>query len=356
MKLMTRVLVVDDSPVFCRFLSAALGEDPDLNVVGTAFNAYEARDAIVKLQPDVLTLDVNMPRMNGIEFLEKLMPQYPIPVVMVSSETRAGHESTLRALEAGAVDFVEKPSCGTPQSKQHMVAALRTKLKIASKADVTHWKKKWDWRKVASINPQSNTNSEKKVIVIGASTGGTDALRKVICGLPRGTPGVVVVQHMPPGFSAVFAERLNQQAQMLVKEAQEGDKVRPGQVLIAPGGYQTRLKGLPNGRLATTIKKGPLVCGHQPSVEVLMQSAAECAGSNAVGVMLTGMGNDGAEGMAAMRRAGARTIAQSEDSCVVFGMPREAQKAGGVERMVHLQEISANILRLIQSVQYRRVA
>lgn len=355
MKNVTRVLVVDDSLVFCRFLATALAQDPALHVVGTAHNAYEARDAIVKLGPDVLTLDVNMPRMDGIQFLEKLMPQYPLPVVMVSSETRNGDESTLRALEAGAVDFIHKPSTSTGRSADNMVSALRTKLKIAAKADVSHWKEKWNWRKVRSINPTSNVDFEKKVIIIGASTGGTDAIRKVVCGLPRQCPGIVIVQHMPPGFSTVFAERLNQQAQMLVKEAEEGDKVRPGQILIAPGGQQTRLKTLPGGRLCVTIRKEGLICGHEPSVEALMQSAAQHAGSNAVGVMLTGMGNDGATGMAAMRKAGARTIAQNQASCVVYGMPREAHNAGGVEALLHLEDIAPTIVRLVESIRYRKV-
>lgn len=356
MKSQTRILVVDDSPFFCRFLSKALEADPALKVVGVAFNAYEARDAIVKLKPDVMTLDIHMPRMNGIEFLEKLMPQYPIPVVMVSSETQEGHESTLRALEAGAVDFIHKPRIESGNQTPHMVASLQTKVKIAAKADVSHWKTKWNWRKYSGSNIGPNQNIEKKVIIIGASTGGTDAVRKVVVGLPRNTPGIVVVQHMPAGFSAVFADRLNQEAQMMVKEAKPEDMVQPGQILIAPGGFQTSLKALPGGRFATTVRRGQLVCGHQPSVEVLMQSAARFAGSNAVGVMLTGMGNDGATGMAAMRKAGARTIAQDQASCVVFGMPREAHKAGGVESFVPLDQIAPTILKLVHSIQYKKVA
>lgn len=356
MKHQTRILIVDDSPFFCRFLSKALEGDPSLKVVGVAFNAYEARDAIVKLKPDVMTLDINMPRMNGIEFLEKLMPQYPIPVVMVSSETQQGHESTIRALEAGAVDFIHKPNVESGNNAPHMVASLRTKIKIAAKADVSHWKTKWNWRKYATNSFGSGNDIEKKIVIIGASTGGTDAVRKVVVGLPRNTPGIVIVQHMPAGFSEVFADRLNQEAQMMVKEAKTDDKVRPGQILIAPGGFQTSLKGLPGGRFATCVRKGALVCGHQPSVEVLMQSAARLAGSNAVGVMLTGMGNDGATGMAAMRQAGARTIAQDQASCVVFGMPREAHKAGGVESFVPLDKIAPTILKLIHAIQYKRVA
>lgn len=351
----TKVLIVDDSIFVRNILTSKLSEDPDIEVVAAVDDAYSARDAIVNLEPDVITLDVRMPKMDGVEFLQKLMPQFPIPVVMVSAYTQAGKDTTLKALEAGAIDFVPKPSSLGGTSLDNMIIELRTKIKIAAKADVSHWKEKWNWRKIAAHRPPSLEGFEKKVIVIGASTGGTDAIRRVICQLPRTTPGIVIVQHMPPGFTQLYADRLNQQAQMLVKEASDGDKVRPGQVLIAPGGKQMRLRPLPAGRYAVSCREESLVCGHQPSVEVLMQSAARCVGPNAVGVMLTGMGADGAQGMLAMRQAGARTIAQDQQSSVVFGMPREAHRVGAVEELLPLSEIADAIMLRIESIKVQKV-
>lgn len=351
-----RVLIVDDSEFFCKALRLKLNEDPRIEIVGYALDAYQARDAIQELRPDVLTLDVNMPRMNGVDFLLRLMPQHPLPVVMVSSETAEGQETTLRALEAGAVDFVRKPNSQNRCSLQSLVSELRTKIKIAAKVDVSHWKERWNWRDVAALQCNPIESFEKKVVVIGASTGGTDAIRKILGALPRECPGIVVVQHMPPGFTKAFAERLNRQSSMLVRQASQGDKIRPGQVLIAPAGSQLRLCSIAQGRLAVNLSAEGPVTGHEPSVDIMMQSAAQAAGTNAVGVLLTGMGSDGARGLLAMRRAGARTLAQDEASCIVFGMPREAYLAGGVERLIPLRRMAETILTELACIKFRPTA
>lgn len=351
-----RVLIVDDSEFFCRALRLKLSEDPSIEVVGYALDAYQARDAIQELRPDVLTLDVNMPRMSGVEFLLRLMPQHPLPVVMVSSETSEGHEITLRALEAGAVDFVRKPDSSNKISLESMVTELRTKVKIASKVDVSHWKERWNWRGMAPLECSPIEKIEKKVVVIGASTGGTDAIRKILRALPRNCPGIVIVQHMPPGFTQAFADRLNRQSDMLVRQACQNDKVRPGQVLVAPAGRQLRLRSISQGRLMVSLASEGPVSGHEPSVDVMMNSAAQTAGANAVGVLLTGMGSDGARGLVAMRQAGARTLAQDEDSCIVFGMPREAYRAGGVDKFVPLRRMAETILAELAGIGVRASA
>ncbi len=347
MRKQVNVLVVDDSALVREILSKGLGMDSEINVVGTAPNPYIARDSIVKLRPDVLTLDVEMPKMDGVEFLRKLMPQYPIPVVMVSALTERGKKITLDALSAGAVDFVTKPSTDVARGLNTMLAELRSKVKAASKANVSHWK-----GKVASTNSSLGAYSKAlekstdKVIVIGASTGGTEAIKSVITDLPASTPGVVIVQHMPPGFTKSFAERLDSLSLMSVKEAEDGDRVLPGRVLIAPGGKQMRVVrsgGIYNVRCTSEGK----ICGHCPSVEVLMQSAAKYVAKNAIGVMLTGMGSDGSQGMLAMRNAGAKTFAQDEKTSVVFGMPKVAHDVGGVEKLLPLENIGKTIVSTI---------
>ena len=343
-----RVLVVDDSALVRNILSQGLSLDPGIKVVGTASDPYIARDKIVELQPDVLTLDVEMPRMDGVAFLRKLMPQYPLPVVMVSSLTQRGKQITMEALDAGAVDFVAKPTSNIAAGLNGMLMELRSKVKIASMANVSHWK-----GKRPTVSPRSKTvassalaESTDKVIVIGASTGGTEAIRRVIENFPATTSGTVIVQHMPSGFTKMFSERLNQLCSMQVKEAEHGDRVRTGLVLIAPGGKQlevVRSGGFYKVRLGGEEK----VSGHCPSVDVMMHSVAKHVGVNAVGAILTGMGQDGAAGMLAMKQAGARCIAQDEKSSVVFGMPKVAYEKKGAERLVPLDNIASVLLSLL---------
>jgi two-component system chemotaxis response regulator CheB len=348
-----KVLIVDDSSLVRKILSEGLSADPTLEVVGTAIDPYDARDKIVKLQPDVLTLDVEMPRMDGVEFLRRLMPQYPIAVVMVSSLTQRGRQITMDALAAGAIDFISKPTTGLSGGLESMMVELRTKVKIASTANVSHWKHQRAGLLPSETNRLASTaldESTDKVVAIGASTGGTEAIRQVLTCLPVTFPGVLVVQHMPPGFTEMFAERLNTQCQMSVKEAEHGDKVMPGRILIAPGGDRhMRLKRV-GGFYSVTLTEGEKMCGHCPSVGVLMLSVAQDAGKNAVGVMLTGMGADGADGMVAMRNAGARTVGQDEASSVVYGMPKEAFVRGGVEKQAPLSQIGREVIRLVQAL------
>lgn len=346
-----RVMIVDDMALVRDILAQGLSQDPGIEVVGTASDPYMAARQIPQLKPDVLTLDVEMPRMDGVDFLRRLMPQYPLPVVMVSALTERGKKITLDALEAGAVDFVTKPSADVARGLSAMMLELRTKVKIASTANVSHWKHKRHAPPSAVDKEASSralAESTDKVIAIGASTGGTEAIKDVITEFPVNMPGVVIVQHMPSGFTRMFAERLNTLCAMQVKEAEDGDRILTGRVLIAPGGYQLKVRRS-GGTYLVDVKPGDLVCGHCPSVEVMMQSVAQQVGANAVGVMLTGMGHDGADGMKAMRDAGSRCIAQNEQSCVVFGMPMEAHKRGGAEKLVPLDKIAAEVLMLLKS-------
>ena len=343
-----RVLVVDDSALVRGILAQGLARDPGIEVVGTATDPYNARDKIVELRPDVLTLDVEMPRMDGVEFLRKLMPQYPLPVVMVSALTEKGKQITLDALDAGAVDFVTKPRADIARGLQGMLMELRTKVKLASTANVSHWKRKRSAPRDTPVKVTSKALAEStdKVIAIGASTGGTEAIREVVTRFPATTPGVVVVQHMPAGFTRMFAERLNNLCPMEVKEARDGDRVMAGRVLLAPGGHHMRV-ARHGGQYQVEVAAGAPVMGHCPSVEVLMKSVAEQVGPNALGVMLTGMGRDGSGGMKSMREAGARCIAQDEATCVVFGMPKEAFDNGGAERLVPLDQIAQTVMDLL---------
>jgi two-component system chemotaxis response regulator CheB len=343
-----RVIVVDDSALVRDILAQGLDMDPAIQVVAKASDPYVARDQIIKHRPDVLTLDVEMPRMDGVEFLKRLMPQYPLPVVMVSALTQRGKKITMDALEAGAVDFVSKPGTDVARGLNSMLLELRTKVKIASTANVSHWKSK---RAVpparSTVTTSALAESTDKVIAIGASTGGTEAIKSVVVPLPAACPGVVIVQHMPAGFTRMYAERLNTLCAMEVKEAETGDRVMPGRILLAPGDFHmTVLRS--GGVYRVDCSKGEKVCGHCPSADVMMKSMARNAGSNAVGVILTGMGSDGAGGMLAMREAGARTLAQDEASSVVFGMPKVAFEQGGAERLVPLHRIAEEILTLVQ--------
>jgi len=348
-KKIIKVLIVDDSSLVRNILTTGLSRDPALEVVGAAPDPFIARDKIVRLRPDVLTLDVEMPKMDGVEFLRRLMPQYPLPVVMVSSLTQRGKQITMEALEAGAIDFVAKPSTDLARGLEGMITELQTKIKIASTTNVAHWKNRRvtlpsERRRTAT---QALAESTDKIIAIGASTGGTEAIREVIEGLPANAPGVVIVQHMPPGFTKMFADRLNETSAMRVTEAKSGDRVLTGSILIAPGEKHMRVVRS-GGVYKVECINGPKVNGHRPSVEVLFNSLAQQAGSNVIGVMLTGMGADGADAMRNMREAGARTMAQDEQTSVVFGMPKEAYKRGGAERLVPLSNIRHEIIRLIK--------
>lgn len=341
-----RVLIVDDSALVRDILSKGLSTDPGIEVIGTAPDVYIARTLIVEHRPDVLTLDIEMPKMDGIEFLRRLMPQFPLPVVVVSSLTQRGKEITMQALEAGAIDFVPKPASDVARGLKEMMLELRTKIKIASTANVSHWKNK----RFESINKPGSAKalaeSTDKVIAIGASTGGTEAIKKVIVDLPPTTPGIVIVQHMPPGFTKTFSDRLNELSMMQVKEAANGDRVVTGRILIAPGDYHMKVvrKG---GHYVVEMNQQDKVNGHRPSVDVLFHSVAQFVGPNAYGVILTGMGNDGAVGLKAMKDAGAKTIGQDESSSVVYGMPKVAYDLGGVDRQYPLDRITGELINLI---------
>jgi two-component system chemotaxis response regulator CheB len=337
---MIRVLIVDDSAVVRQILREQLSKYKDIEVVGEAMDPYVARDKIVRLRPDVVTLDVEMPRMDGLSFLAKLMKHFPIPVVMVSSLTPANSEMVLRALELGAVEVVPKPGStySVPDVDKHLVWAIRA----AASANV---------RKPVAVNapdikiPARSINIETthKVIAIGASTGGTVALEAVLTKFPRTAPGTVVVQHMPEHFTSSFAKRLNDKCEIEVREAKDGDPVVPGVALIAPGGKHLLLQ-ISGARYYARVKDGPPVHHQRPSVDVLFQSVARSAGKNAVGVILTGMGADGAKGLLEMHDKGAHTIAQNSETCVVFGMPREAIALGCVDQVLPLEQIANGIL------------
>lgn len=332
-----KVLIVDDSMLFRETLAKAIARDPAIEVVAKASDPYEARDLILKHEPDVMTLDVELPRMNGIEFLKKLMPQYPIPVIVVSSVS----DSIFDALDAGAVDFVVKPNLRIGQPIDSMVNELVIKIKIASTVKVGHWKN--DMASRISHSPKTDLS---KIVAIGASTGGTEALASLLKALPREMPGIVIVQHMPPVFTKMYAERLNNSCSLEVKEAASGDEVYPGRVLIAPGEYHMVLKKKSNTYYVDCYK-GEKVSGHCPSVDVLFNSVAEQAKANAVGVILTGMGSDGAQGLLKMRQAGARTIGQDEESSVVYGMPKVSYEIGAVEKQTSLTNIPNLLYNLV---------
>ncbi|MDH5543079.1 MAG: chemotaxis response regulator protein-glutamate methylesterase [Nitrospinota bacterium] len=342
-----RVLVVDDSALVRDTLSKGLSMDPGIEVVGSAADPFIARDKIIELKPDVLTLDVEMPRMDGVQFLKLLMPQYPIPTVMVSSLTQKGKQITFDALDAGAVDFVSKPTSNISRGLNGMMVQLRTKVKIASTANVSHWKgKRENLFKVDVKASKALAESTDKVIAIGASTGGTEAIRKVLEKFPVNAPGTVIVQHMPPGFTKLFAERLNKIVPMEVREATTGDRIIPGRALIAPGEkHMTVIRS--GGHYEVVCKEGEKVSGHMPSVDVLMHSVAQHVGKNGYGIMLTGMGRDGAEGMLAMKKSGAKNVAQDEKTSVVFGMPNEAYKYGGADQLIPIDDIAHTVINMI---------
>jgi two-component system, chemotaxis family, protein-glutamate methylesterase/glutaminase len=345
-----RVLIVDDSAVVRQTLSEVLSSDPEIEVIGTAADPFVAADRIRDQVPDVITLDIEMPRMDGLTFLQKIMSQHPIPVVICSSLAQEGAESTLKALEYGAVDIIAKPRMGSKQFLEDsrvtlcegVKAAAGARLRALRPQHVVEPKLSAD----AILAPATSAMVEttEKVVAIGASTGGTEALKVLLETLPADSPGIVIVQHMPEMFTRAFANRLDGLCNITVKEAESNDTVLRGRALIAPGNHHMLLKRS-GARYFVEIKDGPLVSRHRPSVDVLFRSAARYAGQNAVGVILTGMGDDGASGMSEMKQAGATTIAQDEETCVVFGMPNEAIKRGAVDRVLPLQAVAGAILR-----------
>jgi len=340
-----RVLIVDDSAIVRKILTQELGRHAGIEVVGAAPDPYIARDKIAALNPDVLTLDVEMPRMDGITFLRKLMQHHPMPVIVLSSLTPQGGKTAMEALEAGAVEVMCKP--GGSYSVGDVCRVLVEKIKAASRARISGRNMPaMDAARPQRLRMLETTN---KIFAIGASTGGVQALTCVLSSLPPNAPGTVVVQHMPAHFTTSFANRLDSQCAVSVKEAEDGDHVIPGRVLIAPGGLHMLLSRS-GASYFVTLKDGPPVCRQKPSVEVLFNSVARYAGANAVGAILTGMGDDGAVGLLNMRRAGAHTLAQDEQSCVVFGMPKEAIDRGAAEEVLSLDHIAEGLIRHVSGV------
>lgn len=336
---MIKVLIVDDSIVFRETIKRGLEKDKRIEIIGAASNPYEARDMIVKHRPDVMTLDVEMPLMNGIDFLRRLMPQYPMPVVVVSAVS----ENVFDALDAGAVDFVTKArNSGEVES---MINELNVKIKIASVSNIDHHKKSYE-----KVYPSSTINGNKsnKIIAIGASTGGTEATYEILKCFPKDVPGTVVVQHMPEGFTRMYADRLNRTCMVFVKEAEDGERIERGKVLIAPGG-DCHLKVVKKGAFYyVELFQADKVNGHRPSVDVLFESMSEAIKGEGIGVILTGMGNDGANGLLKMRQNGARTIGQDEKTSVVYGMPKVAYELGAVEKVAALEDIPNHIFTFIK--------
>jgi two-component system, chemotaxis family, protein-glutamate methylesterase/glutaminase len=344
-----RVLIVDDSAVVRQTLSEVLSSDPEIEVIATAADPFVAADRISEQVPDVITLDIEMPRMDGLTFLQKIMSQHPIPVVICSSLAEEGAQSTLKALEYGAVDIIAKPRVGSKQFLEDSRIILCQVVKAAAGARLQTLRPR---RAVqpkltadAILSPATHAMAEttEKVVAVGASTGGTEALKTLLEALPPDAPGIVIVQHMPEVFTRAFADRLNGLCRITVKEAESNDTVLRGHALIAPGNHHMLLKRS-GARYYVEIKEGPLVCRHRPSVDVLFRSAARYAGQNAVGVILTGMGDDGARGMLEMKQAGAKTIAQDEATCVVFGMPNEAIKRSAVDKVLPLDAVAGAML------------
>ena len=339
-----KVLIVEDSIVFRELLVQNLSRDPAIQVVATAKDPFEARDAILAHKPDVMTLDVELPRMSGIEFLRKLMPQYPLPVVVISSLS----DKVFDALKAGAVDFVAKPAVSSRAQLEDFIRnELLVKIKIASTAKISNIKKTVMKQEEQSL---SSVKGKDLIVAIGASTGGTEAIFDVVKEYGTDIPGIVIVQHMPPGFTEMYAKRLNDQCRVQVKEARTGDRGLPGHVVIAPGGDQHMHLVKVNGMYQVECRKGPKVNGHCPSVDVLFESVAKVAGRDAVGIILTGMGGDGAKGLLAMRKAGARTIGQDESTCVVYGMPKVAYDLGAVEYQEKLSDIPKRTYALLNKM------
>jgi two-component system chemotaxis response regulator CheB len=345
-----KVLIVDDSAIVRKIFSEELSKEADIEVVGTAPDPFVARDKIVQVKPDVVLLDVEMPRMDGITFLKRLMRYYPLPVIIVSSLTPRGSKMAIEALENGAVEVLAKPEGS--YSVGDLGPRLKEVIRVAARVNLS-------WPRVAAapmspgptapVRTRALTETTQKLIAIGASTGGTEALKTVLTSMPLNMPGIVVVQHMPARFTTAFAERLNSLCQIEVREARDGDSVLNGLALIAPGNFHMLLKRS-GAKYFVNVKEGPLVNHQRPAVDVLFNSVAQNAGANAVGVILTGMGADGAKGMLKMKEAGARNIAQDEATSVVFGMPKEAIKSGAVDRVVPLDRVTPEIIHMVGPV------
>jgi two-component system chemotaxis response regulator CheB len=357
-----RVLVIDDSAIVRKILTTTIAAESDMEVVGTAPDAYVARDKVLALEPDVVTLDIEMPRMNGLTFLKKLMQFHPMPVIVISSLGVASCHETLEALRYGAVDVMAKPA--GPYSVGDLRLELAAKLRAAAHATVRPLTMSEPTGAVVLKTPQAvlagtatvsakskaqHSADARVVVAIGASTGGTSAIQEVLTHLPADSPGIVITQHIPPVFSLAFAKRLDQLCALEVKEAVDGDEVVPGRVLIAPGNFHMLLRRSSSG-YRVEVRSGPQVCYQRPSVDVMFASVAEVAGEHAVGVLLTGMGADGAQGMLKMKQSGGFTIAQDEASSVVYGMPREAFRLGAVDRVLSLSDIAAAIGTAVHAV------
>lgn len=350
------VLVVDDSALIRKLLTEIINDQPDMEVIGAAADPFVAREMIRNLNPDVLTLDVEMPKMDGLDFLERLMRLRPMPVVMVSTLTEKGSDVTFRALELGAIDFVAKPKIDIAAGLKEYGNDIANKIRIAKSARL---KRSIPIKITGSVTADAvlpaisnRIASTEKLIIVGASTGGTEAIKEFLIQMPPDSPGILVTQHMPEGFTKSFANRLNSICKISVVEAKGGERVLPGHAFIAPGHSHLLLKRS-GANYMTELNQGELVSRHRPSVDVLFRSAANCAGKNAIGVILTGMGKDGAVGMLEMHKAGAYNFAQDEASCVVFGMPKEAIAAGGVDEVVALKNMAKSVLSKLSSMGVR---
>jgi two-component system, chemotaxis family, protein-glutamate methylesterase/glutaminase len=346
-----KVLVIDDSALIRSLLTEMINEQTDMEVVGAAPDPIVAREMIKQLNPDVLTLDVEMPKMDGLDFLEKLMRLRPMPVVMVSTLTEQGSEITLRALELGATDFVTKPKSGISSGMREYTDLITDKIRIASKARIASLQRTAKQNHQSSPTPGLLKNpliSSEKLLIIGASTGGTEAIKSFLLQMPSDCPGILITQHMPAGFTKSFANRLDTLCKISVSEAVEGARVLPGHAYIAPGDRHLLL-GRSGANYVTKLSDADPVSRHKPSVDVLFDSAAEAAGKNAIGVIMTGMGKDGAAGMAKMKQAGTYNFAQDEASCVVFGMPKEAIAHGGVDEVLPLTELPKAVLNQLMT-------
>lgn len=338
-----RVLIVDDSAVIRKLLEKIVSSAPDMEVVATAMDPYIARDKLVQLKPDVMTLDVEMPRMDGISFLEKVMQHFPTRTIIFSSLAKTGSETYLRALEAGAIEIMEKPSIDVSHSMENLTRDIQEKIREVAKAKVNPIKK------VTSATPKNTTalaRTTHQLIAVASSTGGTEALKVFLAGMPANIPGTLVVQHMPPGFTKSFAESLNKMFPFEVKEAQEGDQVVPGRVLLAPGNFHMEITRSGAFYYVKLHQEAPMH-SVRPAADYMMKSVAKFVGKNAVGVVLTGMGKDGAEGLLEMKKVGSHTIIQNEDTCVVYGMPGAAKALGAAELELPLDKISGKILEYI---------
>jgi two-component system chemotaxis response regulator CheB len=360
----TKVLIVDDSDVVRRALERELSKHPDLEIVGSAPDPYVAREIMYERKPDVLSLDLEMPRMNGLKFLKKIVKHQPIPVVVVSSLTKAGCKIALECLEAGAVDVLSKPQAGSPLTEFGRELAAR--LRVAARVDVaaliagsqasarrSEKERAERPRPTAPMSPANRSKLATKLIVIGTSTGGPEALRSLISQLPAEMPPIAIVQHMPPTFIESLANRLDQHSALEVRAAQDGDPLLPGSVLIAPGDAHLTLVKRRDG-FSAKLAHTPAVCGHRPSVEVLFESAARLQGVPRLGIMLTGMGKDGAQGMVSLHDSGAHTIAQDESSCVVYGMPREAVELGAADEVLSLAKIPKRMVDFASNRNFAR--